>query len=314
MISLTAPIPAGTLPNQEATPAIMIRYRTHPLCRTTNRSTIRLFRLRSFGPRINCGRPRNLLRVFGGLVVRPWRVPFQEALNMIRVMLFSLLFVVVAAAAAETARAETINIKFGANVYAGAGVIGSGTYWNYFSGTGTSASGSLLESSGAATSLSLTATYNNRFFGDTVVGSSPAKLLGSGLYGPFTFTITGLNPMVSYNVYTFLYDKAGHSTTTTITGSNSLAQTPTNTAILTYFSEGENYLLFSNITSSSGGAITGVSDVAWGGLNGIQISPVPEPTSLLLVAIGLLLLVVLRGCKCMAVNHPLSACNASDRL
>lgn len=173
----------------------------------------------------------------------------------------------------SSARAEVINVNFGANTYTGSGLAGPGMTWNYFSGVSGSTKTSLLDSFGAVTSVSIRVTYGSKFFGGGGAGSgdSPAKLLGNGLYGPFSFTLTNLSPDKRYTIFTFHYDKAGRATTTQLTGVSSTTLTPTSTIQISDFIEGGNFLRFAAVSPSSSGTIVCSSSVAWGGLNGLQI-------------------------------------------
>ena len=172
--------------------------------------------------------------------------------------------------------AQLVNVKFGDNVYTGVGVVGSGNYWNYFSGNSGNTLAGLKDQSGVSTPLSLQVTYGSRFGGSSTSGNTPVKLLGSGLYGPFAFTISGLDPLKKYMIYTYHCDKAGRVTTTQVTGISSAIKTPTSTITSTAFIGGGNFLIFGDVTASTNGTILGSSSVAWGGLNAIQIMEIQD--------------------------------------
>lgn len=182
-------------------------------------------------------------------------------------------------------KADFININFGVDAYNGSGVTAGGTVWNFAGGTEASAL-SLVNSYGGSTSLSLDYNASSKFTGDSEIGDSPEKLLGSGLYGPFSFSISSTDNTLQYTVYTFHYDKAGHNTTTTLTGSSSYTATPTSTTTKSSFIEGGNYLVFPPMSPKPNGTISGSSEVAWGGLNGIQISTIPEPRTAFLIILA----------------------------
>lgn len=199
----------------------------------------------------------------------PCRLWFSFARLLALLGFFTLVFGAVLSAQ------STINIKFGNNVYTGAGVTGSGTFWNYFSGSSGSSLPVLANSDGETSGVSLAVTYGSRFGGNVGLGSTPDKLLGSGLYGPFSFRLSGLDPASSYTLCVFLHDKAGHATTMAMAGLLTTAQTPADSIIGDRFTEGGNYLKFTGVRPSVLGEITGFSSVSWGGLNGLQVQAVP---------------------------------------
>ena len=174
-------------------------------------------------------------------------------------------------------RAEVINIKITNNVYAGTGVAGPGTTWNNFSGTSGSTKSSLLDSQGAVTPTSIQITYGSSFGSISSLPEAPARLLGSGFYGPFSFTLSGLSPSKRYTIFTFHYDKAGRATTTQLTGTSSTSSTPTSTIVSSSFIEGGNFLRFAAVSPSATGTIVCSSSVAWGGLNAVQIVSLSAP-------------------------------------
>lgn len=189
--------------------------------------------------------------------------------------------------------AASLNIKFGEDAYIGLGVVQGGSTWNFIPNDAGS-SVPLVDSSGAPTPFSLEFSAQSLFVSPgSTPGTDPEKLLESGLYGPYSFTISGLDSDQRYSVYTFHYDKAGNSTTTELSGLLTNTQTPTGTAIEASFVEGGNYLAFENVLPSLSGQISGSSDVAFGGLNGIQIVTVPEANMFALVCGGLAGLFVL---------------------
>lgn len=185
----------------------------------------------------------------------------------------------VAAALALTisAVAQVVNVKFRDNVYTGSGIVGPGTTWNFFSGASGTTASSLKTSQGGSTSISVQVTYGSNFGGGSVSGSTPVYLLGSGLYGPFSFTFSGLDPAARYTIFTFHYDKAGRATTTQLSGVSTTSQTPTSTIVSSSFIEGGNFLRFAAVSPSATGTIVCSSSVAWGGLNAIQIVSVSAP-------------------------------------
>jgi hypothetical protein len=174
-------------------------------------------------------------------------------------------------------RAEVINVKMTNNVYTGTALAGPGTTWNNFSGTSGSTKSSLLDSQGNVTPISIQVTYGSSFGSIASLADAPARLLGSGLYGPFSFTVSGLSASKRYTIFTFHYDKAGHATTTQLTGASSTSITPTSTVVSSSFIEGGNFLRFAAVSPSATGTIVCSSSVAWGGLNAVQIVSLSAP-------------------------------------
>lgn len=174
-------------------------------------------------------------------------------------------------------RAEVINVKITSNVYTGTGLAGPGTTWNNFTGASGSTKSSLLNSQGTVTPISIQITYGSSFGSIASVADAPARLLGSGFYGPFSFTVSGLSASKRYTIFTFHYDKAGRATTTQLTGASSTSITPTSTIVSSSFVEGGNFLRFSAVLPSVTGTIVCSSSVAWGGLNAVQIVSVSAP-------------------------------------
>jgi hypothetical protein len=176
-------------------------------------------------------------------------------------------------------RAEVINVKITKNVYTGTGLAGPGTTWNNFTGSSGTKKRSLINSNGTITPIAIQVTYGSGFGPTTAAGltDAPERLLGSGLYGPFSFTLSGLSASNKYTIFTFHYDKAGRATTTQLSGVSTTSQTPTSTIISSSFIEGGNFLRFAAVSPSATGTIVCSSSVAWGGLNAIQIVSVSAP-------------------------------------
>jgi hypothetical protein len=170
-----------------------------------------------------------------------------------------------------SAFAEVINVRFTDANYTGVGLVGPGTNWNNFPLSSGSSKSSLLDSRGAVTPVSIQVSYGAKFTGTTSSPFPSAILLGSGVYGPFSFTLTGLSPGARYTVFTFHHDKAGLATTTQLTGALTTSLTPTNTIQGVELLEGGNFLRFAAVSPSADGILTCSSTVAWGGLNAVQI-------------------------------------------
>ena len=116
-------------------------------------------------------------------------------MNIILAFIITYMFVFTASAVTNN---QVVNVKFGDNIYSGTGVVGSASQWNYFSGNSGSTLSGLFTSNGGSSNISIQVYYGSRFYGSSTSGDTPVKLLGSGLYGPFTFTISGLDISKSY--------------------------------------------------------------------------------------------------------------------
>ena len=183
-----------------------------------------------------------------------------------------------------------INVKFGNGGYTGGGALQSSNHWNFFSLESGSTLNNLSTSSGESTSSSLRVTYATTFGGSFTSSTSPEALLGSGLYGPYSFRIANLDPSLSYNLYVYVYNKSNESTTIAITtpgGGPNMSKSPTPVNNLSSFILNQNYVIFSNIKPTPNGNIYGEVLGGWTGLNGLQIETIPNaPKTLSIDKIG----------------------------
>jgi hypothetical protein len=221
----------------------------------------------------------------------------------------SLLVVAISAAVvflglATTSFADTINIDFGGAtsvIYSNTAVApDTGTHWNSGNGlenTKTKTFSNLLASDGttAATGVSITITNVSSY--DTTNDGHPATLkptlmndycyssLAGGGTGPTTFSINGLTSGGQYDLYLYSQNGGYGNGVTTFTIGEA-AKVATNAGNISSFIAGTNYVLYSGLTAT-GGTISGTFS-GTGGFNGFQLTSVPEPSTLVLFATGLI--------------------------
>lgn len=124
--------------------------------------------------------------------------------------------------------------------------------------------------------------------------------------GTSFFTISGLSAGGVYNIYLYGINGGYNSRGTSFTINSTTLSTVNTEANGATFTLGDNYVLFSNVTASLSGDISG----SWtansavsgsygvnneGSFNGLQIVSVPEPSTWALLALGLGALVLLRS-------------------
>ncbi len=193
---------------------------------------------------------------------------------------------------AGAASANLVNVDFGGGpLFTGIGVAGGGT-WNTYGGSG--ASGSLLDSTGAASGVTfdITSSFGNT---DNTGGTNPtsdpatAALFEDYIRGAFnnnlTVTFSGLVPFQTYDLTIYA------SGATMGTGAAFSANFPgaTTGADRGAFVLGDNYLRH-DVTADSMGmiAVTAAPTNGDGAVfNGLQISTVPEPSTWVLTLGGL---------------------------
>jgi hypothetical protein len=218
----------------------------------------------------------------------------------------SILSVVCVLGLASASLAMTINVDINTDVsatYSGLGASpDSGTYWNGFATlVGTYTSGALTASDGTTpTSVTMTVETVNRY--DNSPADFATALMGDYVYpwNPVTyatlpFSVNNLTPGGTYDLYLYSLNGAGNSAHTDFTIGGA-TKTALNSAAAT-FVENNNYVRFSGVTADAGGSIfgTAVGRDASGNpypnavaFNGLQITSVPEPAAMLLVATGLI--------------------------
>ena len=188
---------------------------------------------------------------------------------------------------------------------------GLGTTWNQYNNEDTS--GTVLDSSGAATSIQVTTNFSEGRYdgGGPTLPIYRATLtdFGRGVNSR-NVTISGLDAGGLYDIWLMSLRSQGAdaerlvgwwSTGSTTTSSsdqfydNRISPTINNST----FVAGENYVLFENVEADGSGQIIfngvagteldGSDDTYRQGLNGLQINLVPEPGSLALLGLGGLL-------------------------
>lgn len=207
---------------------------------------------------------------------------------------------------ASTSLAETINIDIGhpdvPDLYVGTAVApDAGTVWNPISATGTS--GALVSSTGGATGVTFTlGTASTNVGFNNAGGLGVNALMRDYTYGypqANTFSINGLTPGGTYDLYLYAQNGSVNAATTQFT-IGATSQTATNAAgNLTSFVELGNYVKFLGLIATGGSisgsvvdpnSVPGVDERAFA-FNGLQVQSVPEPSSLLILATGVVGLV-----------------------
>ena len=186
---------------------------------------------------------------------------------------------------------------------------GLGTSWNQYAAN--SSSGTVVDSTGANTTVTVTTNFSEGRFGNTTTDLDVfhSTLTDFGRGQNRTVTVGGLSPSALYDVWVIAYRDSGTAVerlggywtsvnTTTSTSTQLLSSVDTRNG--TSFQDGVNYLLFENVEADGGGNIvfTGkggeatdpdfTADVRLG-LSGLQINQVPEPSAVALFGIGGLL-------------------------
>ncbi len=222
---------------------------------------------------------------------------------MSKYVLTTVVFAVALFGLAAVASATVINVDYNASyystrIYSGTAVApDTGTKWNGvtvstdWATEGTTTSGALVDSFDNATPVTATITD---FGGFASTGSyHTASDLMSDLAntsGPATFTIDGLLPGNSYDLYLYATNSHYSSQTTTFTVGTTQTVTNSGTAF-SGFVFGRNYTLFSGVAADAGGTISGSISAATGGaFNGFQVvgEMIPEPSTIVLLATGLI--------------------------
>ena len=189
---------------------------------------------------------------------------------------------------------------------------GLGTTWNQVVGTG--ASGALVDSTGAPTTVSISHDYNlTADDNPTTLPILQGSVANFGKGDDATVTISGLEAGGLYDIWLvslrnqpFSGDGTeqyyGNWVTGNVTSSASsqLLDAVDPTINTSTFVAGYNYVLFEDVKATVGGVITFTADAAEPGdiaalghrlgLNGMQITQVPEPSAALLGGLGLLAL------------------------
>jgi hypothetical protein len=195
----------------------------------------------------------------------------------------------------------TINIDFGlpgtgpGSTYAGAGSAG---FWNVVDAVTPAGVGQIRDTSGQLTSVTLFTTQN---MSDVTPGAQPfsaahAPLLGDYLVGganTFTLTLSGL-PEGSYSVIVYTVGRQDFPRASTVTPFGNVALAETNTGIYAgSLQEGVTHSVHELFVPSTGLALE-IFSPADGFISGLQLAPVPEPSSAVLMCASLLLSVFRR--------------------
>ena len=219
----------------------------------------------------------------------------------------NLFLTITALSGITAANAALVNVNFNKtedeteSLLEGAGG-GLDTEWNQY--TTTSTTGSLVDSTGAASDITVATTFTGveTYNGDTPLWVFESELTDFGRGLTRTVTVNGLVSGNSYDVWLMSARKTSTDaeqffgtwtnggSTQTIDGRDA-GTDPTNT---TTFEDGVNYVLFANVEAASGQIVfTSVAaDGYRNGLNAIQIADViPEPSGLALFGLaGLMML------------------------
>jgi hypothetical protein len=204
------------------------------------------------------------------------------------------------------ARADyfVVNVNFvdrlGRPAFTEGGVLPTGgTTWNaLLPANGSLNATALVDSYGNPTSVGFTAANLDTFSNSTPVPNN--ALLANYLFvnshdknalATGNFSITGLTPGQSYSLSLFgIGDQAGQGAVFTING-NSLSTTGRPYRISPVFTNGLDFVRFDGVTANGTGQITGswsnlVGISQYGAFNGFEISKVPEPSAMVLAAVG----------------------------
>jgi hypothetical protein len=214
------------------------------------------------------------------------------------------LFCAALLAVASAAHGKTlIDVQFSngaSHTQSGAAVVGaSGDTWNNFV-TGQAGSGSLVDTTNTASGVSLAFSANNFWEADSTytrfTGQPDANLMQGYLVGyagqaDIALSFTGLTAGQEYSfwVYTQGDDNSrGRSISLSANGGAAAIATQTNTGS---FVLGDNYVYLTAVADRNGDVeIFGHDLVGEANINGVQLTAVPEPSEIVLLMAGGLLL------------------------
>lgn len=203
---------------------------------------------------------------------------------------------------AEPAHASVINVDIGATtrLFSGTGAApDAGTTWNLLNPAASNATANdLLDSNGNPTTIDITESdfiiNNGAIVGSQGVSDADLLVRDFGVvFGSATVTLSSLDTTTPYDLY--LYgggNAAGAFTNFTVNGAT-LATSPVSTSTTT-LTEGEDFVVFNNISPDPSGDL--VITVSNGGpglpgtIYGLQLVTVPEPGTATLALAGLGLL------------------------
>ena len=215
----------------------------------------------------------------------------------------SLLCAALLAAASAAHAAPLIDVQFSndaSHAQSGAAVVGtSGDTWNNFV-TGHAGSGSLVDATNSASGVSLSFSANNfwesdpsyfRFAGQPDANLMQGYLVGYAGQADIALSFTGLTAGQEYSfwVYTQGDDNSrGRSISLSANGGAAAIATQTNTGS---FVLGDNYVYLTAVADHNGDVeIFGHDLVGEANINGVQLMAVPEPSEIVLLMAGGLLL------------------------
>jgi hypothetical protein len=231
------------------------------------------------------------------------------------------LFLTVALAPTSGAMAALINVDFSqtygdgevpAGVYSGAAVVGTaGDTWNGLevgprspATSTTYTSGFLVDSTNVATTATVTLTGNSTFvaydtgpgFDNNIAGVAPVLMNDFAAASTGTvlgFAINGLTVGGVYDLYLYSQN-GGYSSENSAFTINAVTKTATNSGNPAAFVLNNNYVAYLGLTAT-GGTISGtISSAANASINGFQLVPVAEPSSMMLAALSGIGLIAVR--------------------
>ena len=205
-----------------------------------------------------------------------------------------------------SANADTVNVNFDFTVFDRTDLVGpaggAGETWNQTMLGGHNVAGGfsgvdVLDSAGVATGIdwSLKRSDDGGLF--RWVGSEEATLsmLDHGIFTnsklTHTLTITELDPAKTYDLYITGYGGSfGNKTTSTAvnTTTTSNPQVMLQTGETANWVLNDNYILFEDMVPNGSGtlAVDAVKNSSYGFWSGFQVQEVPEPASMVLLAMG----------------------------
>lgn len=181
--------------------------------------------------------------------------------------------------------------------YTGAAAVGgaSDTWATWIAGNESAAS------IGGGVSMEVTGADAAPYYNTGVFFAPYTPILTNYIYSPgtLTLTFTGLNNLLTYDFTAIasldLYFD-GSAKSLSAVGFNTVNGVITNNSSIAPFTSGTNFITLAGITPTAGGQITMTlgADV---GLNAVQITTIPEPSTYVLLGLGLASLAILRRKK-----------------
>jgi hypothetical protein len=208
--------------------------------------------------------------------------------------------VLLALAASTAGAASLIDVQFSndtSHAQTGAAVTGkAGDTWNNFT-TGHAGSGSLLDTSGAATGVSLSfmaGTFWESDAGYTKFTGTPDADLMQGYLVGYTgdtgieLTLSGLTAGHEYGFWVYTQGDNNSKDRSISIVANGGTPVVSTQSLGSTFVQGDNYVYFTTFADSHGDLdITGLSLAGEANINGFQLTAVPEPSEMVLMSAGL---------------------------